>query len=99
MLPSCCCSLFALLSIILGVVAVILSFTGKSPGSEAFTMTGMICGFAGIGLSVLGALLMCLFMGMGAGGNFNQGFNQGFNNGFNQNRNFNNPPGPGGRRF
>jgi hypothetical protein len=85
LIPNCCCNIFGFISIACGVVAVILAHTGKSPGSEGMCLAGTITGSAGIVLSILGFLLLCLSLTLGGGwAEFNRGFQQGFNQGMNQ---------------
>jgi ribosomal protein S27E len=68
-LGSCVCSLvFAPglavggLSLILAIVAVILGHIGKTPGSEGAAMTGLICGYIVIVLSVLSIVLIVVLI-------------------------------------
>jgi hypothetical protein len=55
----CCCGMLGAGAVasITGVLALVFGFLGKAPGSESYTMTGLICG--GIG-AVGGA---CEFFG------------------------------------
>jgi hypothetical protein len=75
--PSCCCSFLALLSLVCGILAVTFAFMSKtSLGFDAFSLTGMICGFVGIGLSLIGILLTCIVFSIGFADGVNQGMNQ-----------------------
>jgi len=56
----CCCGIFTAIAGITGIVAVTLGYMGKSPGSETYTTTGIICGFVGIGLALIGLLWFIL---------------------------------------
>jgi predicted Zn finger-like uncharacterized protein len=56
----CCCGIFTAIAAITGIVAVTLGYMGKSPGSETYTTTGIICGFVGIGLALIGLLWFIL---------------------------------------
>jgi predicted Zn finger-like uncharacterized protein len=71
----CCCGTFTAIAGITGIVAVILGYMGKSPGSEAYAITGIISGFVGIGLALIGVLWIILsitlHVGMIGMGKFN----------------------------
>jgi hypothetical protein len=71
----CCCGTFTAIAGLTGIVAVILGYMGKSPGSETYTTTGIICGFVGIGLALIGVLWIILSITLRVGmigmGNFN----------------------------
>ena len=69
--PGCCCLVPNVIAIITGGVAVTTGFMGKgTPGSESFALTGIICGFVGIGAGVLGGILyfVLLFFQIGVRG-------------------------------
>jgi predicted Zn finger-like uncharacterized protein len=61
--PGCCCFVPSLIAIATGTVAVITGFMGKGkPESDGMAMTGIICGFVGIGCAVAGVLLYFAFI-------------------------------------
>jgi hypothetical protein len=63
--PGGCACLFTLIALICGIIAVILGFMSKhSPGCESHALTGIICGFVGIGLSVIGMFTSTMFFCM-----------------------------------
>ncbi len=76
----CCCAIPSLISLGCGITAVICGHkTLKSPGSEGMAMTGLICGYVSIGLSLIGVVMfflgLFLNIGMNLGGLNQPGFN------------------------
>ena len=70
----CCCGIFTAIAAICGIVAITTGIMGKSPGSEAYTMTGIICGSVGLFLSLIGVALFIFSMTVQAGRLGMQGF-------------------------
>lgn len=65
--PGICCILFTGVSVLTGVAAVILGFVARSQQvAPGMTMTGIITGFAGVGLSVIRLVLTVVVQIAGA---------------------------------
>jgi hypothetical protein len=76
----CCCTiLFEPIAGLCGVLAIILGFMGKTPGSEGPAVTGIICGFVSLGLVVVGILLLIFVVGLQFGMGTWQRNNMNFN--------------------
>ena len=83
----CCWGLFSSIALITGIIAVVLGIMSKAPGSDGNSLTGIICGAAGIAMSLIGIVWLILVLSLdGGAGGFNRGFNHGFNQGFNRAR-------------
>lgn len=61
---SCCCGLFWIIALICSIMAIIFGLLGKSPGSESYAWTGIICGSVTIGLLVIGFVIAFFFIGL-----------------------------------
>jgi predicted Zn finger-like uncharacterized protein len=96
-LPGCCCCGFIhIATLACGIAAVICGHMSiKSPGNEGQALTGLICGYVAIALSLIGAVFMILHLFFNIGANIGGFNNPAFNNpGFNQPPRFNQPPPP-----
>jgi hypothetical protein len=61
---SCACSGFSAVAIMCAILAIIFGILGKTPGSENYAWTGIICGSVSLALVAVGIVLLVGFCGL-----------------------------------
>jgi hypothetical protein len=71
---SCCCGGFWFIALVCAILAIVFGFLGKTPGSESYAWTGIICGIVTLVLLVVALVALFGFVGLDAALNQGRGF-------------------------